>query len=167
MTTAKKLEFIKDVANKKITVIRFFDAPAAQVWRAWTEKEILDQWWAPKPWKTNTEAMDFRVNGSWVYTMNGPEGEKHWCKADYTAISAPKSFSITEYFCDEKSNKNTDLPTMRWDVSFQPEGDITRVTVVINFDSEADLETITNMGFQEGFTSAMENLDAIYSVPTK
>jgi len=163
MTTIKKLEFKKDVANNKVTVIRYFDAPVSEVWRAWTERELLDQWWAPKPWKTNTEEMDFRIDGRWVYTMNGPEGEKHWCRADYTAINAPKNFSITEYFCDENSKKNTDLPTMHWDVNFQPEGAITRVTIEINFEKPEDLETIVQMGFEEGFTSAMENLDAIYA----
>ena len=73
METTKNLEFIKDVTNKKVTVIRHFDAPVDHVWRAWTEVDLLDQWWAPKPWKAETKTMDFRSGGSWLYAMIGPE----------------------------------------------------------------------------------------------
>lgn len=47
--TTNQLEVVKDPAAKKITVTRRFKAPVAEVWRAWTESSLLDQWWAPKP----------------------------------------------------------------------------------------------------------------------
>ena len=50
----------KDLPNKRITVTRNFEAPLEQVWKALTEKDLLDQWWAPKPWKAKTKSMDFR-----------------------------------------------------------------------------------------------------------
>ncbi len=37
--------------NKQLKITRDFDAPVKQVWNAWTQSELLDQWWAPKPWK--------------------------------------------------------------------------------------------------------------------
>jgi uncharacterized protein YndB with AHSA1/START domain len=157
------MQFIKDVTNKKVTVIRYFDAPAKNVWRAWTEKELIDQWWAPKPWKTETKLMDFQPGGKWIYAMVGPEQERHWCRADYTKINAPDKFSITEYFCDEAGNKNDAMPTMHWDINFQAEGDATKVTVIINFEKPEDLETIVKMGFEEGFTMALGNLDEYFS----
>ena len=54
---------VKDLPNKKITVTRHFNAPLDQVWKAWTESELLDQWWAPKPFKAETKFMDFKVGG--------------------------------------------------------------------------------------------------------
>ena len=161
METTKNLEFIKDVINKKVTVIRHFDAPIDQVWRAWTETELIDQWWAPKPWKAETKTMDFRAGGSWLYAMIGPEKEKHCCRVDYKSVDAPRSFSGDDYFCDENYKKNTELPTMHWTVDFMAQGDSTKVTVIINFDKPEDLETITKMGFQEGFTAALGNLDEL------
>jgi len=49
MTTILKSNYEKDLANKNILADRVFDAPVELVWRAWTEKEIFDQWWEPKP----------------------------------------------------------------------------------------------------------------------
>ena len=66
MIINKETLYTKDVANNKMTVVRQFDAPVEQVWRAWTESELLDQWWAPLPWKAKTKKMDFREGGSWL-----------------------------------------------------------------------------------------------------
>ena len=64
MTTATRNVLVnKDVAGKKITVEREFEASVEDVWRAWTEKELLDQWWAPKPYKARTKTIDFREGG--------------------------------------------------------------------------------------------------------
>ncbi len=35
-------------------ITREFSASQAEVWKAWTESHLLDQWWAPKPWKAVT-----------------------------------------------------------------------------------------------------------------
>ncbi len=162
MTTATKLQFVKDETNKIITVIRHFDAPVSHIWRAWTERELLDQWWAPRPWKTETKTLDLRSGGHWLYAMVGPEKEVHWCRVDYKSVEAPRSFSGVDYFCDENSKPNPDLPKMYWKVDFESAGAATKVTIVITFDKLEDLETVANMGFQEGFTSAMENLDELF-----
>ncbi len=95
---------------KQMIITRKFNASPALVWRTWTEAEFLNRWWAPKPWKTETKTMDFRVGGRWLYSMNGPDGEKHWCKAEYTVISTPNMFQAWDAFCDEQGNELPDLP---------------------------------------------------------
>jgi uncharacterized protein YndB with AHSA1/START domain len=47
----KQTTISKDAANRKLVIAREFAAPLEKVWKAWTEKEILDLWWAPKPWR--------------------------------------------------------------------------------------------------------------------
>jgi PhnB protein len=163
METTKNLEFIKDVTNNKVTVIRYFDAPVEHVWRAWTETELIDQWWAPKPWKAETKEMDFRESGVWLYCMVGPEGERHWCRVDYKSINRQKSFTCLDAFCDENGSVNQDFPTMYWKVDFSKADSGTIVSVEVTFSSEADLEKIVEMGFEEGFTSALGNLDELLS----
>lgn len=49
MITINKTQLTKDLSAKKITVTREFDANPNQVWRAWTEKELLEKWWRPNP----------------------------------------------------------------------------------------------------------------------
>ena len=161
MIATKETTYTKDAANKKIKVVRDFDAPVEKVWRAWTESDLLDQWWAPLPWKANTISMDFREGGRWLYYMEGPEGERHYCLCEYKSIVPNKSYSGLDAFCDDKGNINKEFPRMFWNGDFSPVGDATRVTIEITFDSEEDMEKIIEMGFKEGFAAAHKNLDEL------
>src|SRR5258706_7832581 len=107
-------DFSVSKENKIINVKREFDANIDLVWDAWTKPELLDQWWAPKPWKATTVSMDFRNGGKWLYYMQGPDGSRHYCRADYKSISVNKSFEGLDAFCDEDGNVNHDFPRMNW-----------------------------------------------------
>ena len=72
-----KTIYAKDLPNKKMFVTREFAGTLEDVWEAWTDSNILDQWWAPKPWKAKTKTMDFREGGFWLYSMIGPDGSEH------------------------------------------------------------------------------------------
>jgi uncharacterized glyoxalase superfamily protein PhnB/uncharacterized protein YndB with AHSA1/START domain len=153
------MDFQVNKEARQINVTREFDAPRDLVWRAWTEPEILDQWWAPKPWKAVTRSMDFREGGMWHYYMAGPEGEKHWCRADYKKIESGKKFSWQDAFCDENARINTQQPRMQWENTFRDADGSTIVDIVINFEKPEDVQAIVDMGFKEGFTMGLENLD--------
>ena len=148
-------------SGTKLRVIRDFDAPVKLVWNAWTQSDLLDQWWAPKPWKARTKTMNFKEGGFWLYAMIGPEGEQHWARADFQKIVPMKSYSMLDTFCDEQGVKNDSAPHMKWVSQFIDKGDRTTVEVEITFDNETDLEKIVEMGFKEGFTAAHGNLDEL------
>lgn len=161
MTTINQTTISKDVANKKLIVSREFDAPLAQVWKAWTESSLLDQWWAPRPWKAVTKTMDFRDGGHWLYYMLGPDGTKQWCRADFKSIIPQKSFSLIDVFCNQEGETNTDFPKMDWENKFSETSSGTMVKVEISFATVADMDKILEMGFKEGFTAAHGNLDEL------
>ena len=100
MTILKQTEITKDEANKKLFVVREFEAPVDLVWKAWTDSKLLDKWWAPKPWKARTKKMDFREGGHWLYAMVGPEGQEHWAPANYETIQVQKKFTGLDAFAD-------------------------------------------------------------------
>ena len=154
-------EFLINKENNSVTVIREFAAPLALTWDAWTKPEILDQWWAPKPYITKTKSMDFREGGTWLYAMIGPQNETHWCKNDYQKIVPLKSYSGLDAFCDENGNNNTEMPRTLWTNTFSETNGTTTVNIVAVYDSLADLEKIIALGFKEGFTMAMGNLDEV------
>ena len=153
--------FEKDLAAKKIHVVREFNAPIEKVWKAWTEPRLLDQWWAPKPWKAITQSMDFRKGGKWLYYMEGPDGTRQYCRADYSSVIANKHYSGEDAFTDEKGNINKDMPHMHWEVEFSPSGEATEVEVEITFTSKEDMDKIIEMGFKDGFAAAHKNLDEL------
>lgn len=156
------MEFEADKIKKTIRVRREFAAPVLRVWSAWTKAEMLDQWWAPKPWKARTGRMDFREGGKWVYAMIGPEGEKHWARADFENISEPREFSARDCFSDENGEEDHNLPTSFWNIKFREKSsERTEINITITYKERADLERILNMGFKEGFSAGLDNLDVL------
>ncbi len=154
-------DFSVDKENKTITVKREFDAEVALVWDAYTKSELLDQWWAPKPWKARTKNMDFREGGSWHYAMVGPEGEEHWALANYQKIDPRKAFTGLDAFADAEGKVNNNMPQSKWEVTFIDKGQKTLVQIHISYDDLAQLEATIQMGFREGLAMAMEGLDEL------
>lgn len=163
MKTSLLMNFSVDKENKKIKVEREFAAPVSKVWSAWTESHLLDQWWAPKPWKARTKTMDFREGGYWLYAMVGPDGSEHWSRADFKSIKPLKSYAGLDAFCDEAGNVNQTFPQSMWTNSFSERGDFTLVSVEVSYEKLEDLEKTLEMGFKEGFTAGLENLDELLS----
>ncbi len=154
-------DFSVDRENKTIRVKREFNANLQNVWDAWTKAELLDQWWAPKPYKARTKTLNFREGGTWLYAMVSPENVAQWCKADYKKISPLKQFSWRDAFCDENGNVAEEFPNMFWTNTFIDNKGTTTVDIGIQMDTFEHLEKILEMGFREGFTMGMDNLDEL------
>ena len=159
MITKQKASFTKNASARTITVVKEIDAPVEQVWKAWTTAEQLDKWWGPKPWKAVTKSLDFKEGGSWVYKMQGPKGEEQWDKVNFTNIQAPNGFNASDMFTDEKGNRKKDMPSAQWKNRFTKSGDGTRIESVLSFDTKEDMDKILKMGFEEGFSIGLDQLD--------
>lgn len=163
MTNIRKEDFGFEVDKEQhsIKITRTFSAHLDLVWDAWTKPELLDQWWAPKPWKSKTKYMNFEVNGSRLYAMVGPEGEEHWGKTEFLAIQPKTNFDYKDSFCDSEGNENLELPSSTGSTSFSEIEAVTTVFILMNFATLKDLETNIAMGFKEGMAMALENLDEV------
>lgn len=156
-----KALFTKNEANKSLVVERSFAAPRNKVWEAWTTSALLDQWWGPKPWNAITKEMDFREGGHWIYAMTGPDGTKQWCIVQYKTINPERSFTGTDAFSDENGIPNTDMPVTEWLVLFEDDGTGTKITVTSTYATLDDMNSIIKMGFQEGFSMGLDQLEAL------
>lgn len=164
MKTNLLFDFTVDKATKTVFVNREFAAGLSLVWDAFTKQEILDQWWAPKPWVAKTKFMNFEVGGRRFYAMVSPEGQESWSIQKYTSISPKTNFKMLNAFADK--DENPDLPGSDWDFNFSeqngPEGyPVTKVSITIKNDSLARLEKMIEMGFQGGFTMGLQQLDEL------
>lgn len=153
------MDFSTNKGNHTITVKREFSAALPLVWKAFTTSVILDQWWAPKPWKAKTKTMDFREGGQWLYVMVGLKGEEHWSFSNYLSIKNEQEFIATDGFSDENGNINKEMPQSKWKVSFRSLEKNSLVEIEITFNDLAQLESTLEMGFKEGFTMGLSNLD--------
>ncbi|GAA3953651.1 SRPBCC family protein [Pedobacter ginsengiterrae] len=152
-------DFTVDKATKTVSITREFDADLSLVWDAYTKQEILDQWWAPKPWESRTKVMNFEVGGHRFYAMVGPEGQEHWSVQKYNSITPKTNFKMLNAFADE--HENLQLPGSEWDLNFSEENGKTKVNISIYNESLERLEQMIEMGFKEGFTMTLNSLDEL------
>jgi uncharacterized protein YndB with AHSA1/START domain len=152
-----QFDFKVDKTTKTVFIEREFDAALSLVWDAFTKKEILDQWWAPKPYLSKTIRMDFKEGGRRFYAMVSPEGvEISWQIQDYTSISPKTNFRFLSVFADK--SENPFLPGSNWDLNFSEQKGMTKVSITIYNDSLERMEKMIEMGFKEGFIATLDQL---------
>jgi len=159
--------FFLDKEFKSVVIKKVFNAPIENVWNAFTKPEQLDLWWAPKPWKTITKSHLLLPNEQWIYSMNGPDGEKHWGTVQFQKIEKPLHLTWTDWFSDENGNHTTEMSDSLWEIKFDDkvydldykEDEIrTDLTIAITHKRYEDLEKLLEMGFQEGITQTLDQL---------
>ena len=153
--------FNKDSNHATVFVMKIFDAKVEEVWNYFTKPELLDSWWAPKPWKCETQKMNFQDGGTWNYAMVSPENEKHFAGVNFQEINFPRSISLSDYFTDENGNKNLEFPETNWLIGFTGVEEGVKLTVNLHFASEKEMNAILEMGFEEGFKATLNQLEEI------
>ena len=154
-----QFDFMLDKSKKTVFINREFDADLSLVWDAFTKQEILDQWWAPKPFASKTKVMNFKVGGRRFYAMVSPEGQERWSIQKYTSISPKTNFKFLNAFADK--DENPELPGSEWDLSFSEENGKTKVSVSIYNESLERMEKMIEMGFKEGFMMTLKSLQDV------
>jgi len=150
------MDFSVDKTTKIVSISEEFDADISLVWDAYTKKEILDQWWAPKPFLSRTKDMNFEEGGRRFYAMVSPEGQERWVLQQYKTITPKTNFTLFNAFAD--ADGNPQLPGSDWDFNFSELNNKTRVSISIYNESLERLEKMIEMGFKEGTAAQLDNL---------
>ena len=150
------MEFVVDKSKQTVVITAEFAAERDLVWKAYTEPELLDQWWAPKPFSSRTKVMDFKVGGRRFYAMVSPDGQESWAVQKYTSITPKTNFKFLNAFADE--NENPQLPGSDWDLNFSEQNGKTTITTTIYNESRERMEMLMSMGFKEGTEAAYDSL---------
>lgn len=161
MNANLQFDFLVDKENKSITVKREFSAKRQLVWDCHTKSELLDKWFAPKPFTTKTKSMNFSEGGHWHYAMVDPSGTEYWGYTEYVSISPIDSYKTLDAFSDENGAINPDLPRANWVVTFTDKGQHTLVQTYVTYPTLEGLEQVLQMGMKEGLTSTLERLDEL------
>lgn len=150
------MDFVVDKEAKTVSITREFAAELALVWDAYTKPELLDRWWAPKPFTSRTKVMNFEVGGRRFYAMVSPEGVERWAVQKYTSITPKTNFKFFNAFAD--ADENLELPGSDWELNFIEQNGTTKVSISIYNESLERLERMIEMGFKEGVSATYENL---------
>lgn len=164
MTNDLLFEFNVDKAAQTVTINREFAANLSVVWDAFTKPEILDQWWAPKPYESRTKIMDFKVGGRRFYAMVSPDGQERWSVQKYTSITPKTNFKLFNAFADK--DENLQLPGSDWDLTFSEQNGKTKVSIIVYNESLERMEMLLE-GFKLGFTATLNSLETLLATLTK
>ena len=167
MKTNLQFDFIVDKKNSQLTLKREFLANRQLVWDCYTKSELLDQWFAPKPMTTKTKSMEFREGGYWHYAMVDPNGTEYWGYTEYVTIKPIEYYTSLDAFSNEKGEINKDLPRAEWKVEFMDLGEKTLCKTVVQYNSLSDLETVIQMGMEQGMKLTLEKLDELLAMLTR
>lgn len=161
-----QFEFIVDKENNQLTLRREFLAHRQLVWDCYTKSELLDQWFAPKPMTTKTKSIEFRKGGHWHYAMVDPNGTEYWGYTEYQTIQPIDFYTSLDAFSNEQGEINKDYPRAKWDVTFKDKAENTLVETFVQYNSLQDLETVIQMGMEQGMTMTLEKLDELLATLT-
>jgi uncharacterized protein YndB with AHSA1/START domain len=152
-------DFIADKANNTLTIKREFLAGRQLVWDCYTKSELLDQWFAPKPLTTKTKSMDFSEGGHWHYAMVEPNGTEYY--TGYLKIKPIDYYTALDAFSNAEGGINEDLPRAEWLVNFTDKDENAIVETIVTYKSLSDLETVIQMGMEQGMMATFEKLDEL------
>jgi uncharacterized protein YndB with AHSA1/START domain len=145
--------------DRELVLTRLINAPRAKVYRAWTDPELLKQWFAPKPYTTPIVEIDVRPGGSAYFVMRGPDGKDLPNRGVYLEVVPNEKLVSTDAYV--KAWEPSEKPFMTLILTFEDEGGKTRYTARVRHWTVADREAHEKMGFHEGWGLCTDQLEAL------
>jgi len=143
-------------SDRELVLTRLIDAPRDKLFRAWTEPELMKQWFTPRPWTTPVIEVDLRPGGSNLIVMRGPDGTEFPNRGVYLEIVKNERLVFTDAYT--KAWEPSEKPFFTGVITFEDEGGKTRYTARALHWTVADREAHEKMGFHEGWGLCADQL---------
>ncbi len=143
-------KFEVDKEKLEVRISRVFNAPPEKVWRAYTDPELIAQWWQ----NTEIDKYDLRVGGAWRFIDRGQgDGKEHAFRGEFTEIDEPHKLARTFEYEPWAGH------VMNESVTLEPTGDgKTQMVTVSKYANLEDLENMVKSGMERGATAGVERL---------
>lgn len=150
-----KLTLTTDPASNVILMTREFDAPAALVFKAFTDPELIPQWWGADGLTTLVDKAELKKGGQWRYLQRDTDGNEFICSGVYHDISAPNRLVYTfEY---EGLPGKVLLET----TTFEDRNGKTFMTDTLAFQSLEDRDGMIASGMEDGANASWDKLEIL------
>ena len=100
--------------SEEFVISRTLDAPRDLVWKAWTERERMREWFGPKGFTMTKATLDFRPGGIFHYCLQGPDGKEMWGKWTFREIVPQTRIVLVSSFSDEKGGITVHPMAPKW-----------------------------------------------------
>ncbi|MCS4292877.1 uncharacterized protein YndB with AHSA1/START domain [Comamonas sp. BIGb0152] len=142
-----------------LVLSRLINAPAATLYRCWTEPALLQQWFVPKPWTIASADVDVRVGGGSQIVMCDPQGNQYPNAGVYLEVVPDRRLVFTDAYT--AGWVPSAKPFMTAIINFEPEAGQTRYTATVRHWSEETRKQHEAMGFHTGWGVATDQLVAL------
>ena len=139
---------------RDLVITRTFAARRQLVFDAWTQPELLRQWFGPLGWQLTTCNIDLRAGGRFLFVLERPNRADMTLRGTFEAVEAPTRLATSERWDDDWTGGETRTTTM-----FDERDGVTTVTRIIEFTSAAARDRALGSMGREGLESAFERLD--------
>jgi uncharacterized protein YndB with AHSA1/START domain len=147
------------IANRELVLTRLIDVPREKLFRAWTEPELLKQWFAPLPYTTPVAELDVRPGGGNFIVMRGPDGTDMPNRGVYLEVVRNERLVFTDAYT--KAWEPSQKPFMTVILTFEDEAGKTRYTACVRHWTLEDRQAHEAMGFHQGWGICTDQLAAV------
>lgn len=149
-----------EITDRDLVITRIIDAPRANIFRAWTEVDLLKQWFAPLPYTTPHAELDVRAGGTSIIVMRGPDGTEFPNQGVYLEVVENERLVFTDAYTSDW--KPSEKPFMTGIITLEDAGGgKTKYTALVRHWAVADREAHEKMGFHAGWGLCTDQLAAL------
>jgi uncharacterized protein YndB with AHSA1/START domain len=154
---AGRTRIIAEPGTQEIVMKRIYDAPRSLVFKAYTDRSLIPQWWGPRRYSTIVDKLDAKPGGLWRFLNRDEDGTEYAFHGVYHDLAAPERLIATFEF--EGAPGHVSLETLK----LEEIGGRTMLTNVSVFPSVADRDAMLQGGMEEGASETMDRLGELLS----
>jgi uncharacterized protein YndB with AHSA1/START domain len=153
------------------TFERAYAAPITDVWRAWTEPELLRQWWGPKKTTIEECEVELRVGGRIRIVMEAGEGMGRYAgtrwplEGTFTRVEEPHRLAYEATSWTEGEEGATIEHVTEVELSAQGDHTVVNLRIEVTEIGSGVKARLAAYGMKWGYDAQLDKLGALLSTP--
>ena len=152
--TTGKAEVRKE-GDREIVTERIFEAPRDLVFKAFTDPELIPEWWGPRGMETVVDKMDVRTGGDWRFIHRNSDGSETAFRGTFREIAPPERVAQTFEWDGMPGYVSVDI------AEFEDLGERTLVRTRSLFLLPEERDGMLQAGMESGLQETYDRLDEV------
>src|SRR6476659_11470154 len=150
----------KNVDTLTMTITAEFDADAERLWELWADPRQLERWWSPPSHSSTFVEHERTVGARTTYFMTGPDGHEHHGTWRIEEVEPPHRLRIKDDAVDEQGKPEDGGPSEMTITIAEADGTAT-MSIQTRFADRESMEQTIEMGFEQGMTETVNQIDPL------